>query len=350
MLAVLSDVVALVAWSSGPWGPFHGRPPVGELAARELRGRHPSMWLLAMVPAVIGAFVWSSAHIQSKQLPSPLVLLAWAVVVPALLALILPPIYTLQTDPNARKTLEQAFALLRAAIYFPGVLAAAGSLFSEFLNQSYGRVASALTRNASLPYLGSIPYYLSYLALAWMCAWLTRRYAMNRGAVTSLDVLGAFGASIAGTTERTVRAILSLAGVIEPPQLSPSRTVARAVAGPWMFPASCTFLFIAMNGILNFFPVVMALLALAAYGVTFLLWRLAEVVHLTRSRLGGAVVGGLSAVLVGIVCVPTFSQAWAFRLLAGREAHWPVLVSMVPVVLAFLASFYRGVRSGLRQA
>ena len=350
ILALLSDLVALLAWSSLPWGQFHSTPTVGETALRELQERHPSRWLAAMIPAATCALVWSLAHVRSKELPSPLALLAWAVSLPALVALFVPPIYALQTDPNARKTLEWAFTLLRASIHMPQAIGLAFWLFVDFITQSYSRVASALARNASLPYLGSIPYYLSYLALAWICAWFTREYAVSRGVTSTLDVLSALGRSIASAAERSVAAVLRLAGVVETTQPSPARTVARAVAAPWLVPAACTFLFIAMNGVLNLFPVVMALVALAAYGVTLLLWRLAAAVHLTDSRFGAAMVGGLSAILVAFFCVPIFAQSWAFRLLAGPQAHLPVLVSMLPVNLAFIASVYRGVRSGLRSA
>ncbi len=186
------------------------------------------------------------------------------------------------------------------------------------------------------------------MVATWFAAWLLNLYARRCGP-TGRGLAASFARDFVGLFVGTAAAIGRLAGIGERPATA-AQQVARAVARPWLIPAACALLFIAINGIFNLFPIALALSALAAYGVTRAIWGLADAFGITRVKLGGALIGAGSAFLIAQVCFTLSAQAWVLRLKLDHPPHLFILVSYLPVFVAMWASIITGARQGWRTA
>jgi hypothetical protein len=194
----------------------------------------------------------------------------------------------------------------------------------------------------------AVQTYLLLVPATWLFARAVFAYASARRTGT----LSAAVRTVAHDVNNWVRGAVRNAvnGLNEQGTQDVGSIVARAVALPWLIPAGCTLAFLIINKVFSLLPLALVLLVLVAYVVARLTWRLAERLHITSYRVGGATTGILCAILATMVCSIASIQSWVFLLQAGGSPSYGLLVSYLPPYLAMIMSLGRGLRAGWRSA
>ena len=343
------DALGALVWSADPWNTFGPGPVLNKTELNELASRSRFNWALRMGPAAVCALAWCLAHVRRRMLAPFWVFVLMALALPCIVIVIGSLIHGWQHD---RQTLDWAFGFLffGAISLNPAAVAMGFAALLEFLTDSFRWLVTSFNPRIQEPlplFYCTLYVYLPDLLGTWFAAWLMDKYAHSRGDRGGL--VPSFARDFVGIFTGTARAIVRLAGFGEQPA-TPAQQVARAVARPWLIPAACAFIFIVINGILNLFPIALALSALLAYAVTRGIWSVGSMLGITRFALGGALIGIGSAILIAIVCFTFSAQAWVLRLQVERPPHFAILISYLPIFVAMIASLVAGARNGFQRA